>query len=317
MQLGPFLIDLEGQHLSTAEKSLIKHPMVGGIIFFTKNIGSDKASFKGLASEIKSINPDLLLLVDQEGGAIQRFKGSAFGDWPDAFSFGKLYDKDANAALNKVYDMGREIASLLKSLYIDINLAPVLDLHTDNAIIGKYRRAFHKDPHIIAELAKAFIDGSHSMNVLCCGKHFPGHGACLEDSHIHQSQANIDSESLKQHIYPFKELISTQKLDCIMPAHVLYPQFDPKYIAGFSKYWMQTVLREELGFEKVIMSDCLSMAGAQLGSISEAAITALNAGCDLVILCEQNRKELTHILNNLLDYDWTLESKNRVLTLKE
>lgn len=321
MAIGPFLIDIESDRLSPEEKSLIKHPMLGGIVFFSKNIKPQKQAFKTLVAEIKDIQPDLLLLVDQEGGSIQRFSGSEYGDWPNAFSFGALYDQNPNAALNKVYDMALEMGTLLRDLEIDINLAPVLDLHSENPVIGGLKRAFHSHPSIVIELTKAFIDGMHSANVACCGKHFPGHGASQEDSHLTASQSSIDAQALTQHLAPFKELIQAHKLDCIMPAHVRYPQFDPQHSAGFSPYWIGQVLRQELDFKGIVISDCLSMLGAARDaekelSLNERALQALNAGCDLVILCQQSRKTLTHLLNDLLDYDWKFESKSRILNLK-
>lgn len=296
MYYGPVMIDLEGTSLSKEEEKLCQHPAVGGIILFKRNYSNPEA-VKEFITEIRAIaKKPLLIAVDHEGGIVWRFT-EGFMKLPPAISFGDLYDKDKTDGLKHARTAGMIMASELLKVGVDISLAPVLDLDKGISQVV-LNRAFHADPLCVTELAGAFIKGMNLAGMQATGKHFPGHGSCKSDSHLEQVTDNRSlAEMMKDDIIPFKNLASV--LHGIMPAHVLYPQID-NVPAGFSKKWLQDILRHELGFKGAIISDCLSMKGAAVGGdYVIRARMALDAGCDMVILCNQSREQLTWVLDKL------------------
>lgn len=282
--IGPLMLDLEGLTLTENEKLILANPLVGGLILFSRNFSSP-SQLTALVAEVRSVSPDIIIAVDHEGGRVQRFK-DGFTVIPPMASLGKLFNKSPEDALQKAKDYGWIIASELLAFDIDLSFAPVLDRdHGVSGVIGD--RAFSNDADVIIELTSSFIDGMHEAGMIATGKHFPGHGGVAADSH---HEVPVDSRSLKalkdDDLYIFSSLISDeQKLDALMPAHVIYSSVD-KSPAGFSKIWLQTILRKEMGFEGVIFSDDLAMEGASVaGSFTERAKAAINAGCDMILVC--------------------------------
>jgi len=288
---GPVIIDLEGTQLADEEKILLLHPNVGGVILYSQNCSS-KDQLKILVQSIRTIRKNILIIVDQEGGYIQSFKKNGFRVLPAARVYGDTYDIHPETALLLAKHYGAVMAKDLRECDVDISLAPVLDLNNENTIISGMDRAFHSDPEIVFLLANAFIDGVRSMGMSVIGKHFPGHGSCEGDSHKTLPQYHINySELEKKDLYPFIKLISSKKLDGIMPGHILFPLIDKENPVTFSKFWLQDKLRTEIGFNGVIISDCLSMTGAQLeGGVKNSVKNAFNAVNDW-------NKEVIHLTN--------------------
>lgn len=288
-QHAPLIIDIAGLSLSKTDKQRLKHPLTGGIILFARN-WENRAQLSALCSEIKKLRQDLLICVDHEGGRVQRFKTDGFTHLPPMRALGELWLKDAMAATNAATACGYVLGAELRSCGVDFSFTPVLDLDFgESSVIGD--RAFARDPRVVALLAKSLMHGLLQSGMANCGKHFPGHGFVKADSH---TDIPVDRRSLKAILAddaaPYDWLNTT--LTSVMPAHVIYPKVDARP-AGFSEKWLTYILRGQLGFGGAIFSDDLSMAGARLidgkqASYTEAAVTALNAGCDMVLLCNQS-----------------------------
>jgi len=278
------IIDLQDKTLSKAEAEMLMHPWVAGVIFFKRNIESYQ-QLKKLIAEVRAVRPDLLLAMDHEGGAVQRLKDGVT-ILPQMGTLGELYDKDPEAAIKHACELGRTAAKELSALDIDLSFAPVLDLNkAESTIIGKYNRGFHREPKIIVALATAFMEGMEAGGMACVGKHFPGHGTVVADSHAELPQDNRSYAELSDDLYPFEAMIK-QGIPALMPAHILYPQIDKQYPVGFSTEWIKTIAREKLGFKGLMISDDLEMKGAYgIGDIGERTRTAIDAGCDLVLVC--------------------------------
>lgn len=295
--IGPLMIDIEGVSLSQEEEVLLKNPLVGGLILFSRNFQSP-AQLTSLVQAIRAIAPNILLAVDQEGGRVQRFK-DGFTQLPAMATLGKLFERSPEDALQKAKDFGWVMASELLAYDIDLSFAPVLDRdHGLSSVIGD--RAFSKDADTVIELASAFIDGMHEAGMRATGKHFPGHGGVAADSHHEIPEDKRTLKAIKEDdLYIFNALIADEdKLDAVMPAHVIYSAVD-KQPAGFSTTWLQRILRKEFDFEGVIFSDDLAMAGAAVaGSFTERAKAALNAGCDMVLVCN-HREGAKEVLSHL------------------
>ncbi|MDH5257965.1 MAG: beta-N-acetylhexosaminidase [Gammaproteobacteria bacterium] len=303
--IGPVMIDLEGTELTQEEIELINHPLVGGIIYFARNFESAEQ----IAALTKSIHENttqrILTCVDQEGGRVQRFK-EGFTRLPPLRPLGHTYDKSAEEGMALSKAMGWLMASEVSAVGVDFSFAPVLDLdYGESEVIGD--RAFHSDPDTVSQLARAYIQGLDEAGMSSVGKHFPGHGAVKADSHL---ELPIDDRStveiMEKDVVPFAELISMNILQGIMPAHVVYTAQD-KQPAGFSKTWIGQVLRQRLGFTGAVFSDDLNMAAAGMaGSFIDRANIALNAGCDMVLVCN-NREGAVEVLDKL---DWVQEQKS-------
>lgn len=282
LPLGPVILDLEGARMNEEERSILCHPLVGGVILFARNFES-VAQLCELTAEIHALRrPPLLVAVDHEGGRVQRFR-DGFTRLPPMRTLGMLWDADKAGARAAAEAVGFVLAAELRACGVDLSFTPVLDLdYGTSEVIGN--RAFHRDPAAVAELAGALIAGLSRAGMSNVGKHFPGHGFVAADSHL---VVPVDARSAAE-IYPdFAPYRKHRRMGLagVMPAHVIYENLDPNP-AGFSSYWLRYVLRGELGFDGVIFSDDLSMEGASVaGGIVERADAALGAGCDMVLVC--------------------------------
>ncbi len=283
MPLGPVMMDLAGTQISTTEQELLKNPLIGGVILFTRNFESID-QITALITEIHAVrSPHLLVATDHEGGRVQRFH-EGFTRLPPANVFGKMYRDDPDKARQYAEQAGWLLAAELRAIGVDFSFAPVLDLaHGVSGIIGN--RAYHARPDVVATLAYASMHGMLRAGMHAVGKHFPGHGGVAEDSHLALPVDHRDLDTLlKEDIVPFAKMIAND-LSGIMPAHVIYDKIDSKP-AGYSKIWLQDILRTRLKFQGVIFSDDLSMEAAGIaGGYGSRAQQALQAGCDMVLVC--------------------------------
>ena len=315
---APLIIDVAGPALTKTDRRRLKNPLTGGIILFARNWES-RQQLSELCAEIKGVRQDLLICVDHEGGRVQRFRTDGFTHLPPMRALGEHWMKEPLAATNAATACGYVLGAELRACGVDLSFTPVLDLDYENlaatqsqalaasrggavalgrpggsrsSVIGD--RAFARDPRVVALLAKSLMHGLLQAGMANCGKHFPGHGFVKADSHL---EIPVDKRSLKAILAddaaPYEWLSTT--LASVMPAHVIYPKVDARP-AGFSEKWLTFILRGQLGFGGAIFSDDLSMAGARLldgkeVSYSEAAMAALNAGCDMVLLCNQSVDE--------------------------
>ncbi len=293
---APVMLDVAGLTLSDADRKRLKHPLVGGLTLFGRN-WDNREQLTRLCADIKQIRADLLIAVDHEGGRVQRFKTDGFTHVPAMRTLGELWAKpkgdpasNALAASDAATACGYVLGSELRACGVDFSYAPVLDLDWGpSGVIGE--RAFSADARTVAVLSKAVMHGLLLAGMHNCGKHFPGHGHVRGDSH---HEIPIDKRSLKAILKddaaPYNWL--SQTLTAVMPAHVIYPQVDTRP-AGFSSRWLNDILRRQMGFTGCVFSDDLSMAAARLidgqqVSYTQAATVALNAGCDMVLLCNQS-----------------------------
>lgn len=295
--MGPVILDIEGLMLTKEDEEVLKHPAVGGVIFFSRNYESPE-QLSQVAQHIKSIRPNCLLCVDQEGGRVQRFIRD-FTRLPKLRILGDMVESKtyALAECQKISEkLGLLMALEVRSLGVDLSFTPVLDL--DMGISDVMRdRAIHSDPTIVSTLATAYIHGMAKAGMQATGKHFPGHGSVKLDSHLVLPEDQRTFSQISLDIQPFKTLIENG-IAAIMPAHIVYPKIDP-YPVGFSAYWLQSVLRQKLGFKGAIVSDDLSMEGASgIGDYATRARTALDAGCDFVLVCN-NRKGAINVLEGI------------------
>jgi beta-N-acetylhexosaminidase len=293
MNHAPIVLDIAGTALDANDRRRLRHPLVGGLILFARN-WQHRAQLTSLTAEIKALRPDVLVCVDHEGGRVQRFRSDGFTHLPPMRALGELWGHDGKAgpgsgamrATDAATACGYVLATELRACGVDFSFTPVLDLdHGPSGVIGD--RAFHRDPRVATLLAKSLMHGLLLAGMASCGKHFPGHGYVAADSH---TEVPVDRRALRQILgddtRPY-EWLSTS-LASVMPAHVIYPTVDARP-AGFSRRWLQDILRGRLGFTGAIFSDDLSMQGATVaGTPTEAGIAALNAGCDLVLLCNQS-----------------------------
>ena len=289
MQHAPLVIDIAGTALTDDDRRRLAHPLVGGLILFARNWQS-RAQLTELTADIKRLRPDLLICVDHEGGRVQRFRADGFTHLPPMRALGELWMQDAMRAQDAASACGYVLAAELRACGVDFSFTPVLDLDWGpSGVIGD--RAFHADARVVTMLAKSLTHGLLRAGMAHCGKHFPGHGFTAADSH---TDAPRDTRSLKAILQddaaPYGWLGST--LTAVMPAHVIYPKVDSRP-AGFSARWLQAILRGRLGFGGAIVSDDLSMEGARridgrTLTPTEAVLAALDAGCDLALLCNQS-----------------------------
>ena len=299
MSTGPLMFDLGGTSLASEEKELLCHPAAGGIILFSRNYESPQ-QLVSLVKEIHQVRaPALLVAVDQEGGRVQRFK-TGFTELPPAASLGNLYRHNKEKGRAAAREIGWLMAAELRVAGIDFSFAPVLDRDTGvSQVIGS--RAFSDSVEAIGELAFSWAAGAREAGMASVGKHFPGHGCVEADSHheLPKDQRPLE-EILNRDLVPFHHLIENG-LEGIMPAHVVYPECDQQP-AGYSKFWIQEILRNRLRFSGVVFSDDLSMEGATIaGSYGERANLALEAGCDMVLVCN-NPDGAIEVMEELTDY---------------
>ena len=279
--LKKLMLDIESYTLSDEEISFLSNPFVAGVILFSRNIAS-RSQVKSLCDEIKSINSELLIAVDQEGGRVQRLE-SGYTNLPSMHQLAEYCTQDNFANISFAQDIGWLMASEVIASGLDISFAPVLDLDLQrSSIIGD--RSFGDLPGTVIEIASLFIDGMNEAGMHAVGKHFPGHGGIHEDSHVAHVEDFRSMEALEKHdLLPFSAL--KNKLGGIMTAHVSFPKIDIN-IATFSKFWLSEILRNAIYFQGIIFSDDLSMKGADLGgSISKKIEQAFDAGCNVILIC--------------------------------
>lgn len=278
--IGALMLDIAGTALTQEDIQLLQAPQVGGVILFGRNIESPR-QVRALTDHMRQVRPDILIAVDQEGGRVQRLK-QGFTLLPAMGRFGELYQQQPELAVELAEQCGWLMATEVLAVGIDFSFAPVLDLNDISDVIGD--RSFARNMDDIIVLARAFLSGMQRAGMATTGKHFPGHGSVKADSHV---AAAVDSRSYAEiQQKDMQSFIQLQaQLDALMPAHVIYDQVDPNP-AGFSPYWIQTVLRQQLNFDGVLFSDDLSMQAACVAGGADARIqAALNAGCDIGLVC--------------------------------
>jgi beta-N-acetylhexosaminidase len=280
------MLDVVGTVLDDDDIRRITHPLTGGVILFARNY-ENREQLVALTRAIHEARPGVLIAVDHEGGRVQRFKTDGFTRLPPMRLLGKLWDKDVLASLRAATAVGFVLAAELRACGVDLSFTPVLDLdYGESGVIGD--RAFHRDPRVVTLLAKSLNHGLSLAGMANCGKHFPGHGFVKADSHVDIPVDERAPEAvLEEDAAPYGWL--NLSLSAVMPAHVIYPEFDSQP-AGFSKKWLN-VLRQDMHFTGVIFSDDLSMEGASVaGSVTDGANAALEAGCDMVLICNSPDK---------------------------
>jgi beta-N-acetylhexosaminidase len=283
---GPVFVDVGGLELAAEERERLAHPLVGGVILFARNFETP-AQLQALTAAIRALrSPPLLIAVDHEGGRVQRFV-RGFTKIPPMRTLGERWDADVGAAAREATATGYTIAAELRAHGVDFSFTPVLDLdYGTSTVIGD--RAFHRNPNAVAHLAVALVTGLAAGGMPAVGKHFPGHGFVAADSHV---AVPVDDRSLSMlaaaDLVPFAAL-AKHGLAAIMPAHVVYPKIDVQP-AGYSRFWLSELLRAKLGFDGMIFSDDLGMAGAHgAGDMAARAEAACAAGCDMVLVCNDS-----------------------------
>ena len=288
---GPVVLDIDGLELTSVDKDVLCHPQTGGLILFARNY-EDPQQLRELVKSIRDVRSDLLICVDQEGGRVQRFRNQ-FSELPCLQKIGQMYSHNPKQALGVSQELGWLMAFEVIAHDVDLSFAPVLDLdQSSSVIIGD--RSFSSDPDACIALAKAYIKGMNEAGMSATGKHFPGHGGVVADSHVElpidpRTYAEIEHKDLK----PFADLVDA--LGAIMPAHIVFPEVDSEPV-GFSSEWLKNILIKHMGFDGVIFSDDLSMEGAAIvGNYNQRAEAALLAGCTSVLVCNQ-RKEADRVI---------------------
>jgi len=292
LKLGPIMCDVNGPQLDADECEILLHPLIGGVILFSRNFDSPEQLVE-LTEEINRLRqPSLLIAVDHEGGKVQRFR-NGFSQLPACGLFGSIQPMERAQSLAK--QAGWLMAAELLSVRVDFSFAPVLDIGGGfSKVIGD--RAFDIDPNKISRLARAFVTGMNEAGMAAVGKHFPGHGSVIEDSHVSVPVDSRPFSDINTHdLIPFKSLIDFG-ISGLMPAHVIYSEIDT-LPAGFSSVWVKDILRKKLNFKGTIFSDDLSMAGAEIvGDYTERTMLAFKAGCDIALICN-NKKGLISVLD--------------------
>lgn len=278
LPLGPLMIDIAGTELTDIDRERLCHPLVGGIILFSRNY-SNPAQLAALTAAMHALrSPPLLIAVDHEGGRVQRFR-DGFTRLPSMAALGKLWDSKPDAACEAARQVGYVLASELRARGVDYSFTPVLDLdYGPSRVIGD--RAFHRQPAAVIALAKALGEGLHQAGMGSCGKHYPGHGYVIPDSHVELPVDDRSFADMQEDMEPYRQL----PLDGVMAAHVIYNCIDCN-TAVFSNKWI-SYLRNDIKFNGVVFTDDLSMAGAGVvGGMLNRVETAYNAGCDMLLVC--------------------------------
>lgn len=279
---GPVLIGLAGPELARREAECLRHPAVGGVVLFTRNYASP-AQLRELTAAIRgAADAPMLICVDHEGGRVQRFR-AGFTALPPLAVLGRMHADAPDLARDFAYRHARVMATELLVQGVDLSFAPVLDLDGPSRVIGD--RAFAGQPAVVADLARHYLAGMHDAGMKACGKHFPGHGSVVADSHTHDVTDERELAALAEHdLQPFKVLL--EELDSLMMAHVCYPSVDPDP-AGYSARWIRELLRQELGYRGTVFSDDLGMHAARVaGKLADRVRRSLEAGCDAVLICD-------------------------------
>jgi beta-N-acetylhexosaminidase len=281
-QPGPVLIGVEGTALTNREREWLQHPLVGGVVLFTRNY-RDLDQLEALNRDIRdAAAAPVLICVDHEGGRVQRFR-DGFTGLPPLALLGRMYQEAPAVACDFAYRHARVMATELLVCGVDHSFAPVLDLDVESCVIGD--RSFAATADVVADLGRHYLAGMHDAGMKTCGKHFPGHGSVLADSHVDDVTDERPLEEIRAtDLKPFEDLLGG--LDALMMAHVVYPALDERP-AGYSPAWIGDVLRSELGYRGVVLSDDLGMhAAAYAGKLADRARQSFEAGCDAVLVCQ-------------------------------
>jgi beta-N-acetylhexosaminidase len=291
--VGPLFIDLHTVRLDGEERELLEHPLVGGVILFSRNFEAPKQLLELNKSIRKAAKEPILIGVDHEGGRVQRFE-DGFSKIPAMGEFQAIAERHQLSDTELAKQLAWLMAVELRACDVDLSFAPVLDLNGISEVIGT--RSFSPEPDKVVSLGRAWCQGMHLAGMKTTAKHFPGHGSVAADSHIAQPVDGRSFEAIEQRdLTPFMTLIQEAAVDAVMPAHVIYPQCCDKP-AGFSNFWLKDILRERLGFEGIIFSDDLSMKAAhQAGSAVSRANAALEAGCDMLLACNDRDSSIAII----------------------
>ncbi len=295
MSLGPLMVDVAGASLTAEDRELLRHPLIGSVILFTRNY-QDPAQLAALVAEIRGVRaPPLLVAVDHEGGRVQRFR-AGFSVLPPARRIGQEFDQDEKQGLAMARELAWLMAAELRAVGIDFSFAPCVDLdYGVSEIIGD--RAFHADAEIVAKLTLATVAGMREAGMAATAKHFPGHGAVVADSHQALPIDRRELTDLAPDLTPYRRLIPND-LAAVMMGHVLFPAVD-SVPASFSRRWVGEILRGELDFRGVVFADDLTMEGASaMGGVVERAEAAIAAGCDVLPVCNR-RESVIRLLDGL------------------
>jgi beta-N-acetylhexosaminidase len=295
MTLGPLMVDVAGKSLTPEDRELLRHPLVGSVILFTRNYENPE-QLAALVADIRALrSAPLLVAVDHEGGRVQRFR-SGFSVLPPARRIGLEFDLDAQQGLAMARSLAWLMASELRVLGVDFSFAPCVDLdYGVSEIIGD--RAYHAEPEQVARLATAVVQGMRQAGMAATAKHFPGHGAVVADSHLALPVDRRELADLAPDLVPYRRLISND-LAAVMMGHVLFPAVD-KVPASFSRRWVGEVLRGEFDFRGVVFADDLTMEGATvMGGVVARAEAALDAGCDILPVCNR-RASVIELIDGL------------------
>jgi len=278
---GPLIVGFEGTRLNEETAEQLRHPLVGGVILFSRNFESPD-QLRSLVTELRALrSPRLVITVDQEGGRVQRFR-NGMTRLPPLSVLGRWYASYPDRACDLAYRHGRVMAAELLDHGVDLSWAPVLDLERGSRVIGD--RAMSADPDCVARIAAWYVAGMRDAGMAACAKHFPGHGSVEADSHDEVVVDPRAFEDLQADLKPFRALAG--EVQTVMMAHVCYPAVDPQP-AGFSSRWIRDILRNELGFEGLVVSDDLDMTGASpAGDLGSRLDQAFSAGCDLALVCQ-------------------------------
>lgn len=289
------MIDLEGMAVSAEERELLRHPLVGGVILFTRNY-LDSGQLSQLVADVHSVRtPALIVAVDHEGGRVQRFR-QGFSQLPAARRIGHEFDADARKGLALAHAVGWLMAAELRAHGVDLSFAPCVDI--DQGVSFITDRAFHSRPEVVSQLASAYVHGMRAAGMAATAKHFPGHGAVAADSHLTLPVDRREMADLYGDLMPYRRLIGNG-LPAVMVGHLLFPAVDDAP-ASLSRHWIREVLRGELRFQGVVFADDLSMGGAAeaYGDVVARAARALSAGCDMLPVCNQ-RASVLQLLDRL------------------
>lgn len=311
MTLGPLMVDVAGFELTPEDRDVLRHPLVGSVILFTRNY-RDSDQLTRLVADIHAVRqPALVVAVDQEGGRVQRFR-PGFSRLPPLRRIGHEFDLDAKHGLALARSMGWLMAAELRAHGVDLSFAPCVDLdYGVSEVIGD--RAFHGKADVVAQLAVAYMAGMKDAGMAATAKHFPGHGAVVADSHQSLPVDRRDWPALDNDLLPYRRLIANG-IPGVMIAHVLFPAIDPSP-ASLSRRWVQSALREELRFEGAVFTDDLSMGGVlDFGDIVARATAALDAGCDVLPVCN-DRDAVTKLLDEI-DYEAQPTSQLRLVRMR-
>lgn len=304
MMLGPLIVGLNGTHLDACSEDILMHPSVGGVILFSRNYQSPE-QLKLLCQQIKALrSPPLLISVDQEGGRVQRFR-SSFTRLPPLALLGRWYATHPERARDLAYRHGRVMAAEVLACGVDFSWAPVLDLRGVSQVIGD--RAMADTAPAVVDLASFYLAGMRDAGMVACGKHFPGHGSVQADTHTEQVIDQRGLAEIECDEMPFRRLHS--QLAMMMMAHVIYPAICDQP-AGFSSIWIQQRLREDIGFDGLVVSDDLDMVGAHsVGALPARLTKAFEAGCDLALICQPES------VAQVVDRHWPIPSQAKMAQL--